>query len=658
VSVIEPVSLDLEHGLQSAVELTERQQRWVMNRLIGTFLGGALILNAYLVDWIVTDSQGIGSLCALLGTLLLAAPLFRHSIRNLSTGRLDMDELASLGIIACVSLADYKTGGVVAFFMLMAKLIQQRTALGAHAAIEELLRLTPRTACLILPDGSERTVSVADLALGQHVRVRPGDNFPADGRILSGETTINEASITGESLPVDKGAGQQVFAGTANLTGAVDVEVTRLGPDTTLGRVKNLIFQAERTRSPIMRIIDRHSQWYTPTMLMVVGVILFFTRDMNRAISALVVACPVAFILATPTAMIAALSCAARLGILVKDVADIEGAARTNAIVFDKTGTLTTGNLVVARLAPAEGFEAERLLTLAASAESGSNHPVARAVQIVAREAALSPRPIESFREVPGKGVEARTAGHDVLVGRESWLREREGVDLAAWDVLKESVPAGLSLLLVVVDGRWAGWLGLEDQTRPEAHQAAEELRELGIRRLVMLTGDKWDVAHKVSAELGCTDVQAECLPETKLDAVAELKSEGYYVTVVGDGINDAPALAAGDIGVAMGAAGSDVAINSASIALMSSDLARLPFLVRLSRRARRAVSENLLVGLGFMAVGLALSATGVMTPIWAALLHNVSSFVVIFNSARLVRLGEHLTPFAETRSPEPESQD
>jgi len=624
-------------------EGAEERQTKVATRLFGTLLGGALVANAYLCDWLLPESRGIGDLSAAVGALLLAAPLVWHAIHDVAHGELRMDALAALGILAALSLGQYRTAGVVAFLLLMSMLIQQRSALGARAAIEQLLRLTPTTAQLVDAD-EERTVNATDLRPGQRIRVRPGDNIAADGIIRAGQTSINEATITGEAVPADKGLDDQVFAGTSNLTGVIEVEVTRTGADTTLGHVRTLIADAERTRIPLMRIIDQHSQWYTPTMLMIVALIYFFTRDPNRAISALVLVCPCAFILATPTAMVAGLSAAARLGILIKNVRDLETAGRVNAVVFDKTGTLTTGDLAVTRLQPAPGVEAEDLLRLAASVEHNSNHPVAKAVVTVAREARLPFTDAAEFHEVAGRGVHARLDGTEIHIGRESWLAE-VGVDLAPVAAPDLRPPDNLSTLFVARDRRCIGWIGLEDTPRAEAIHAVEGLRERGIGRIIMLTGDKTAVASKLARELGCTDFQAECLPDAKLRTVRQLRDGGYFVAVVGDGVNDAPALAAGDIGVAMGAAGSDVAINSATIALMSNDLRRLPFLIRLSAKTRALVLQNLAFGLVFMVGGLSFAGFGWMTPILAALLHNVSSFIVIFNSARLVRMGEEFAP-------------
>jgi Cd2+/Zn2+-exporting ATPase len=368
----------------------------------------------------------------------------------------------------------------------------------------------------------------------------------------------------------------------------------------------------------------------------------FFTKDMNKTIALLVIACPCALILATPTAIVAALSAAARLGVYIKDVSNLEWARKLTAVVFDKTGTLTTGELAVTRLMPAPGVDAAELLRTAASVERLSRHPVARAIVAVAEKARVSVEEAAQFEEVSGKGVRGLLNGQPVLIGRRTWVTER-GADLSALSDEKYAEPEGLSTLYVVRNGRCLGWVGLEDRTRPEARQALDELRELGVRDLIMVTGDRWSVARRVAHEMGCSDVQAEVLPQDKLALVDALKAKGHTVAVVGDGVNDAPALAAGNLGIAMGAAGSDVAMNSASVALMSSDLRRLPFLVSLSRATTRVIWQNLILGISFILVVEVAIVFGKVHPMLAALLHTLSSAAVVLNSARMVRFGEQV---------------
>jgi len=624
-------------------------------RLIFTFVGGALILNSYIADKLLfPQTSEIGGISAMLGAVLLASPIVLGALRELMHGRTHMNVLVALAVISAfvlaapsaetemVSSGGYRVAGIVAFLMLVATLIEERTAVGARTSVEKLMRFQPHKAELI----SGAVVEVSELKPGDRVRLRPGDRVPADGRILEGETTIDEATITGESVPVDKGGGDEIFAGTHNLTGALVAEVTRAGGDTTLGKVKQLILQAEATKTRLMQLVDRYATWYTPAVLVVVAIVFLITNNFQIVVTLLVLACPCAFVLATPTAMVAGLTAAARLGILIKDVANLETAGDITAIVFDKTGTLTTGELTVTRLSPAPGVDGAALLQTALSLEQHSRHPVARAVVAVAEKANVLPAPASGVKEVAGKGVTGQVKGEDAMVGRAKWLEE-QGVDMSPVEQEKSSAVEGMSMLFVGLQGRCLGWIGLEDRARPEAKRATVALSKLGVKRLTMLTGDRWSVAKKVAGELGCTEVQGECLPEHKLRLVEAMRAEGELVAVVGDGVNDAPALAAGDLGIAMGAAGSDVAIGSASIALLNNDLERLPMLMRLSRQLRRVVLQNLGVGLIFMLGFSVLAVMAFINPVVAAIVHNISSFIVIFNSARLVRFGENLMPYS-----------
>ena len=640
------------HAQEGADTATSVQRASV--GLLMTLAGGLLVLNSYILEvYFRYVEKSIGSKdddplpvagAAAVGAVLLGLPIVYTAIKNLLAGHMHMDELVALAIVAAFATRQYQEAGVIAFFLLISELIETRTALGARASIEGLMRLTPTTARLIEGD-EEREVEASDLRPGMMIRVRPGDNIAGDGVIRKGESAVNQANITGESLPVDKDEGDQVFSGTENLTGVMEVEITRAGEDTTLGRVQHLILDAERTQIPLMRLIDRYMAWYTPVVLMLAGIVLFFTQQPYRSITMLVVSCPCALILATPTAMVASLSCAARLGIMVKNVANLETAARLTSVVFDKTGTLTTGQLSVTRLKPAQDVDGGDLLRTAASAEQDSNHPAARALVAVAKHANTDLVRPDQFEEVAGKGVIAKFQNSEIVVGRERFLAER-GVSMESLAAPELQETEGFTTLYVARDGHCIGWVGLEDQTRPEARQAVDDLKAMGLRRIIMVTGDRQAVATRIGREMGCTEVVAEVLPQDKLQLVDALKKEGHLVAVVGDGVNDAPALAAGHLGVAMGAAGSDVAINSAGIALMNSDLARLPFIIRLSRKTRAVIAQNLILGVGFIIIVLTLAAMGMVGAILGAVLHTASSFVVVFNSARLVRFGEELTPF------------
>ena len=616
-----------------------------MGRIFFAILGGLLTVNSFLLEWALPGQEFASRMSALFGAFILAMPIIMTAIKDLINGKVYMNELVALAILAALASADFQTAGIIAFFLLLTIIIETRTASGAQRSIEELIKLTPNTARRLEGDGNaEVEVQVTELKIGDRIRVRPGENFPVDARIIAGESTVNQVSITGESLPVDKSVGDDVFAGTQNLTGLVDLEVTKVGEDTTLGKVKDMILQAEQSRTPVVRIIDRYAGYYTPTVLMLALITWYFSNgDMNRVITLMVISCPCAVVLATPTAVVAAV---ARLGIFIKNVGHLELAGKITAFVFDKTGTLTDGLLSVVKLNPFGEVSPAELLKVAASAEQYSNHPTAIALQKLAAEATLDLDPATDFQETPGKGVSAKIDGVVCMIGRAKWLEEH-GVRLPE---KHDADTEGMSVMYVVRDGRMLGWIGLKDKLRREAPAMIADLRRLGVRFIAMVTGDRESVAESVAAQLQIDEYKSECLPEGKVEFVERVK-ESARVAVVGDGVNDAPALAAGDLGIAMGAIGSDVAINSASIALMTNDLRRIPMLVFLSRKSRMIINQNLVFGMLFVFGGMLLSVFGWMTPIWAAVLHAGSTLIIIFNSARLVRTGEELTLEEQSQS-------
>ncbi len=612
-------------------------------RLKQTLAGLLFTINSFIVEWMQLG-PGVAEVSGMIGAILLGTPIVMTAIKDLRMGRLSTTELVGLAVLASFASGHYQEAGVVAFFMLMGEIIETRTAEGARASIESLIKLTPTKARRI-KGKDEEEVAVSALSIGDVIRIRPGDNVAADGVILSGQGSFNQANITGESLPVDKKPGDDVFAGTQNLTGVLEVKVSRAGTDTTLGRVRDLILAAEKTKLPMMKIVDQYMGFYTPLVLVIGALVWAFTQDLNRVIAVFIVACPCAFILATPTAMVAALSAAARLGILIKNVADIELAARINAFIFDKTGTLTTGKLAVSRLAPIGDTTPADLLRIAASAEKYSNHPTAKALTQLAEEAGVPLPEPKDFSETAGRGITASVDGATILVGRAAWLKDNN----VAGDFLKSvdlNETEGWSLIFVARNGQCIGWVGLQDQTRAEARESLADLTHTGVRRIAMVSGDREPVAIRVAKDIGCEEVVGDCLPQNKVEFVRKMKAKGYRVAVVGDGVNDAPALAAGDLGIAMGAAGSEVAIHSATIALMNNDLRRMPVLVRLSRQTRTVINQNFFFGVLFVIGGLVLAAMNYINPIVAAIMHVAGSLLVVFNSARLVRHGEELEPF------------
>ncbi len=616
-----------------------------MGRVCFALVGGILTANSFILQKFLPDQEFAANMSALLGAFILAMPIIITACKDLVRGKVYMNELVALAILAALVKADFQTAGIIAFFLLVTIILETRTASGAQRSIEALIKLTPNTAHLISADGGESEVQVTTLQLGDCIRIRPGENFPVDGTIISGESTVNQASITGESIPVEKSSGDDVFAGTQNLTGAVDIRVTKVGGDTTLGKVKDMIMQAEASRTPVVRIIDRYAGYYTPTVLMVAWITWWFSRDMNSVIAFLVIACPCAVVLATPTAVVAAVAAAARLGIFIKNISHLELASRITAFVFDKTGTLTDGLLSVVKLQGNGDVTPAELLKYAASVERFSNHPTALAIMKLAGEAELELDEVSGFAEVHGRGVSGNVNGSVCRVGRGNWMRE-------AGIILPESDPeeaAGMSVVYVSCDDKLLGWIGFRDKIRKESRVLLGDLRKLGVRYCAMVTGDRQSVADEVASQLNIDEVKSGCLPETKVEFVENVKRT-HTVAVVGDGVNDAPALAAGDLGIAMGAIGSDIAINSASVALMTNDLRRIAMLIFLAKKSQVVINQNLIFGMLFVFGGMILSIIGVMTPIWAAVLHAGSTLVIIFNSARLVRTGEDLT-LAESTS-------
>ena len=615
------------------------------------FAGILFVINGFLADWFLGKESNVGDFSAMIGALILGFRVFRTTVKDLQQGLLTTNELVAIAVLATFSYGQYHAAGLVAFFMLLAEMIESRTASGAQEAIQRLMKMTPTKAHRLTSDGEEE-VSANDLEVGDRIRVRPGDNIPADGEILTGTGSINQANITGESLPVEKSPGDTVFQGTINNDGVLEVKITKVGVETEFGRVRELIIQAAQSKTRFEKIVDQYMGFYTPLVLVIGALVWAFTQDLERVISVFIVSSPVAFILATPTAMVAAVATASRLGILIKQVSDIELAARINAFVFDKTGTITTGTLKVSQLRPEGEIKPAELLLATATAEQYSNHPTAKAIMTLASEAGLKLSEPENFNETAGKGVRAKVDGAEVLVGREMWLEEnkisgdfKQSVDLDEAE--------GYSLVYVARDGKFIGWVGMTDEIREEAAESLEELRFEGVRRLMIVSGDRTPVSERVAAEVGCEEVKADCFPGDKVDHVEAMRKKGYKVAFVGDGVNDAPALKAGDIGIAMGAAGSDVAVDSATIALMNNDLKRLPFLMHLSRMTRSVINQNFIFGVLFVIVGLLLATLKLINPVSAAVLNVLGSLIVVFNSARLVREGEEFEVFEEGREEE-----
>lgn len=628
-------------------------------------IGGVLVFVSTISKLFGLNDPLISMLPAAIGAIVLSIPLFTAALTEMRTMKLSSSTLAAVAILASLTVGDYVVAGWLAFILVVFGQMVRRSASGAQRAIAELVQLTPDVA-RVVENGSEREdVPLADIKLGMIVRVRPGENLPVDGRVSGGRSTINQASLTGESAPVEVAKGDEVYAGTTNLTGGIDIEVTRIGGDTTIGKVTQLIRQAEQSRTPRQLLIEQVAQFFVPVAMSVAAVVWFLmaqdpeTRPYaaETAVTVLVVTCPSALLLATPSAMLAAFAAAARLGILIKQPNYLEAAATINTVVFDKTGTITTGKFQVTRLAPATGVEGADLLRAAALGEQHSNHPLAQSILSTAKAARIETDGSSDYEEIHGRGVKARTSIGEICVGRGSWLAELNP-DIKPELEAVEAKIEGMTGVHVMLSGRYLGAVGLEDTIKTNTKSVIQRLRDLGVRQIAIFTGDRLSVAKRVGVAVGVDMIEAECLPEEKHEQIKGMVRSGYRTMMVGDGINDGPSLAEAEVGVAMGMAGSDIAANSAGVALMNDDLTRVPFLIELARRTRVIIAQNIAASIVIALVGLALAASGTLAGTGlavtlAAFYHFVGDVFVLGNSFRLFRFGENFVQAEQETGPQ-----
>jgi len=636
-TIATPASHQAQRSLDVPLTLAERGR--IVVQLGTAMLAAALLAVGWLQrEYGPEDLRSLADLIIAVAALIVAAPIFWEAIRGTITGDRNTmtEQLVALATLAAMMTGNFVTATLIPVILNLGHFFEERSVLGAQAAIEGLRQLHARSAVLVTPDG-EREVDPDSLTAGDVLLVRPGDVIAADGTVIDGASAVDQSPVTGESAPEDVEVDSPVYAGTVNLSGLIRVRVTKTGKQTALGRVVELLREAEQSKTPAMKLIDQYAGYYVPIILIVAGVVLFITHEMSRAVAVLVVGCPVAFILAGPTAMIAALATASRLGILIKNTRFLESLSDVDTVVLDKTGTVTLGKLELVETRPVEGVEPQRLLERAAECAMASRHPVSRAVM----EAADTPPVVDAslrIEEIPGKGVLARGNHRTVMLGRREWIAQR-GADMPA-----NPDHPGPIVWVAESDGdgddavpRPLGCLLLADVPRPEAKQALAELRRLGLVRSVLLTGDRREVAEQIGAALNTDEVIAEVLPEQKLEVIRRERAQGRIVMMVGDGVNDALALATGDVGVALGAVASDVALRSADVALMTNDLGRLPLTVLLARQTRRTINQNIGIGLLISVGFVAAASIGWIGPLMAAVLHNFGEVFVLGNSARLL---------------------
>jgi Cd2+/Zn2+-exporting ATPase len=615
------------------------------SRARGTLVAtsGVALLVGMALQWF---SASQASIIAAFGVAAASGGVFpaRRALASIRHFELDINVLMVVAVIGAMLLGEWAEAGTVVFLFAIAQWLESRSMDRARDAIRALMDLTPDEA-RIRHQGHEEVVPVDSIAIGTVMFIRPGEKVPLDGAIVAGVSDVNQAPITGESLPVDKGPGDEVFAGTINGHGALEVAVTRKRRDTTLARIIHLVETAQAQRAPSQQFIDRFARWYTPAIIVLAFLIATvppalggsFDAWFYRALVLLVVSCPCALVISTPVSVVSALAGAARRGVLVKGGVHLERLAAVKAIAFDKTGTLTHAKLKVTSLAPID-VDANQLLMVAAAVELRSEHPIAAAIVNEARTKGVLPEGARNMKALPGLGAEGIVNGDAVVCGNARLFRERALLDARSETMTDTIAAGGASPVLVARNGRVIGIIGVADQERELAADAIDFLHRQGLRPVVMLTGDQEAAARAVAARLGIDDVRAGLLPEEKVAAVQQLRREHGAVAMVGDGVNDAPALAVADVGIAMGAIGSDAALETADVALMTDELPKVAYAIRLSRATVRNIRVNVALSLALKAAFLVLAVSGLAT-LWMAVIADTgASLLVVANAMRLLR--------------------
>ena len=564
--------------------------------------------------------------------LLCGVPILLEAVIGLVTAfDIKADVLVSLALIASVCIGEDFAAGEVAFIMQLGALLEDLTVAKARAGIEKLVRLTPRTARVIL-DGMEKIIPAEKVKVGDVIRVLPGETIAVDGRILSGQTSVNQAVMTGESLPVDKAPGDEVFSGAVNQFGAFEMQATKVGEDSSIQRMIKLVQSADASKAKIVGLADRWATWIVVIALSAAGLTWIFTGEIIRAVTILVVFCPCALVLATPTAIMAAIGNATRHGFLVREGDALERLSAVTKMMFDKTGTLTYGTPKVTAVKSVSDYTEEEIYAFAAAAEQLSEHPLGKAI---VRCYGKKPVACEDFRMKPGEGVTAFVEGKSVKAG--NWkLLKGAAVPEEIADETDVYLKEGSAVIYLSVEDTLAGYLVLSDTIREESKDMIAALESVGVWP-VLLTGDNPNAAEAIAGQLGIREVYAGCLPEDKLNQIGSYQKRGNAVCMIGDGINDAPALKKADVGIAMGGVGSDIAVDAADIALVEDEIRELPHLLSLSKRMMTTIRVNLTFSMGLNFLAIALAITGFLGPVIGALVHNAGSVLVILNSALLL---------------------
>lgn len=574
---------------------------------------------------------------AILGVIIGGFPIFKEGWLSLKARDITVDTFMSLAILAALIVQEYLASLVIVFFMLVAEKLEKYTTEKARKSIKAILEAAPKQARLKIND-QIMEVSVDKVKAGDVVLIKPGEKIPVDGVVFKGQGSVNQATVTGESMPIEKFTGSQVFAGTILEVGALQVKAHKVGKDTTLAKVVELIEEAESAKAPVQKIADRFSFYFTPVVLSIAFLTVLLTRNVISAIAVIVVACPCAIALATPLAVVASSGKAARRGIIIKGGKYFEALAQVNTLFMDKTGTLTVGEPQVTDVKSFCRYDENEIIKLAAVAEKFSEHALARAILKKSHEKGLNvPEPIE-FKVIPGNGVIVNYNGQKIFLGNKILFAEA-GIKIPqkAKEYLISQEKEAKTVILVGLDKEVCGAISVADVVKDTTQEAINELKRLGLKQLIMLTGDNKLAAQSIAKALGIKKFYAELLPEEKMEKIKEMLKDGHKVAMVGDGINDAPALALANVGIAMGAVGSGVAVESADIVLMQDDWRQIAEAIKISRSTFRTIWQNLVFSMSFNIVGVSLAALGFLNPMLAAVAHVIPDFLVFLNSSRLL---------------------
>ena len=585
------------------------------------------------------ETAAQGSILYLAAALIGSSYIWYSALQGIRERDFTADIPVSIATLAAIAIGQYSAAAVVAVLLLLGGLLEDFVAARAGQSLESLARLLPDRVT-VRRSGGDLVIHLDEVRVGDILLVRSGERIAVDGLVISGSASVNQATITGESVAVEKKAEDQVYAGTLNEVGALEVRVTKTGGETTLGQIRSLIEEAQSQKPPIERLLNRYAKLYMPTALIGGALLWWWSGDVMRAITMLIVFCPCVIVLATPTALVAAIGNAALRGSLIKKGSTVEALSKVDTVIFDKTGTLTAGKPRLVQIISLGGMAEGELLKSAAAAEKFSEHPFGKATVQAASSRGLHLSDPESFEALLGMGIKARVDGRDLVLGRPNTL-EKHGLSVSkeVEDNAAHLEAPGRSVILVAVNGQAAGLLVFEDELRPQSQSVVQKLEEIGLD-CVIVTGDNRAATERVAQKIGIKELFAEKMPREKVEIVRKLQSQGHKVAFVGEGVNDGPALAQADVGIAMSLTGADVAIETADIGLLSDDLSKLPHLVMVSRKAITTIKHNLIFSVGVLALAVALTVPGILTPVSGAMLHELSSIPVIVNSMRLIGYG------------------